>query len=327
MITNPACSSPSECPAERLEVERRYPQIELGADTAGRILEFLPRAPRPLSLEFLAGGHINSNYKVGLDDGRCVVLRIFPQGEAVFRKETEILRALTGVLPVPHLHLALWDRATFGYPCAVLEWIDALTLGEALATFPDEAAKIGAEVAGILHRVGTCRLPLPRFPPFAKYVKECLFVKNGAQYLGAGMAAELWAFVQEQAALLDRMHGGDCLVHGDFQGDNVLLRRDERHWRVAAILDWEWAHSGCYLRDLGSLVRHSGQSQAAFQEGLEAGFSQNGAPLPEKWLMAARTWDIAAHCEKLAFPRHRGQVTIRSIWFIKECLTDYGGAS
>lgn len=41
---------------------------------------------------------------------------------------------------------------------------------------------------------------------------------------------------------------GAVLVHGDFGPQNLIV--DAEEWRVAALIDWEWAHLGSAVEDL-----------------------------------------------------------------------------
>lgn len=196
-------------------------------------------------------------------------------------------------------------------------------MNEILASEPNASLPVGEAIASTLFTIQ--KQPLFGYPcvPFIEYTWDCLFERGAAQYLGPQTAARLWALVQEQDPFLQELCGDQVLVHGDFQGDNILLREDAGHWRVAGVLDWEWAHDGCCLQDIGSLLRCEGETCAAFQRGLESGFSRLGSPLPPQWSKAARIWDMAALCEKLANPRHRGVVTSRSIRIVERRLQDY----
>ncbi len=304
-------------------MERRYPLISIGVDVASRLLEPLYGSPRPTSVRLLVGGHINTNYVVTLDNGQRLVLRIFAQGEAALRREAEALRTMAGSIPVPSLYLAVFAPPSFEYPYAVLEWIEGTSLNEVLASHPSSQAQVGEAVASTLFTIQEQAPPGYAYGPFVDYIRDCLFGRGAEQYLGPETATRLWTLVQEQSPFLQELCRGPVFVHGDFQGDNILLRGDSGRWRVAGVLDWEWAHSGCYLRDVGSLLRYEGTAGIAFQRGLESGFSQLGSPLPPEWSRAARIWDTAALCEKLAYPTHRGEVTFRSIRIIERCLRDY----
>jgi len=306
-------------------MERRFPLVEIDLETAARLLERIPGAPRPSAFELLAGGHINTNYAIDLADGRRVVLRIFASGEVAFRKESRVLAGLAGSVEVPRLFLSLYEPDLFAHPCTVLEWIDGSPLNATLTDHPRGAVEIGEAVAGTLLKIGRHDLPEYPAPLFLEFVRACLFDRGGEQWLGPDLTPRLWAFVQEQSAFLEDLGCPSSLIHCDFQGDNILLRQEDGAWKVAAVLDWEWAQKGCYFRDLGSLLRFDGEPASDFHRGLESGFARLGRPLPAAWRKAARIWDLQAHAEKLAYPRHRGEVTLRSIRIIERCLRDYGG--
>jgi aminoglycoside phosphotransferase (APT) family kinase protein len=304
-------------------MERRYPLIDVDLSAAATLLEPLCGESRPRTLQLMAGGHINTNYVVTFENGRRLVLRIFAQGDAALRNEIEALRAVAGAVSVPAVHLAVCTPQSFAYPYAVLEWIEGVPLNMVLDSHAQAALPLGEAVAETLLAIRKREFPGHTFPPFLEYIRDCLFERGAAGYLGPKTTAKLWRLVQEQDPWLRELCPERGLVHGDFQGDNILVRKDAGQWRIAGVLDWEWAHTGSALRDIGSLLRYEGGSRAAFERGLDAGFSALGASLPPEWDRAARTWDLAALCEKLAYPRHRGEVTMRSIRRIERCLQDY----
>lgn len=207
----------------------------------------------------------------------------------------------------------------------MLEWREGSSLTEALLSHPGAAVGIGEALAVILHRIGEHALLAHPYPPLLDYVRDCLFERGAAAHLGLESASRLFCLIEEQGRWLVGLCGPQRLVHGDFQGDNILLAETATGWKVTAVVDWEWAHNSCYLRDVGSLLRFDREGCEDFQRGLERGFLAAGSPLPEDWRQAARIWDTAAHCEKLATPRHRGEVTLRSIRILEQCLRDYAG--
>jgi aminoglycoside phosphotransferase (APT) family kinase protein len=306
-------------------MERRFPLMEIGIETAGRLLAGLPGDHRLETLTLLHSGHINTNYALGLRDGRRLRLRIYVQGEPGFHKEVGVLRALSETVSVPRLHLAVSQPELFPYPFAILEWIEGMPLHEALAQAPEAAAQIGEQIAAVLLGIAEQRLELNSFPPFLDYIRTCLFERGAAVRLGPQTTASVWSLAQEHGDTLERLRRarGEILVHGDFHGENIIVAEERGDWRVAGILDWEWAHNGCYLCDLGSLFRNCGPVSGALQRGLHSGFCRAGAPPHGDWIMASRIWDLAAQCEKLTGPSDRGEVTRRTIRLIERCLHDY----
>jgi len=305
-------------------MERRFPIIEVELDCAAALLAPLGWSDHPCDLDLLAGGHINTNYVVTLDSGRRVVLRLFCNGEPAFRKEVALLSSLAGSVAVPRVHLAVFESSPVGTPYAVLEWVDGMPLGSTLAGRPGEASAIGETVAETLVAISRHRLPTWPRVPFVDHVRRCIFEAGAAQWLGVETAKQLWAVIQERSYLLEPFADHDGLIHGDFQGDNLLLRGAAGQWQVAAVLDWEWAYSGSHLQDLGNLLRARGAWSRDLERGLELGFARARAPLPDGWQAAARLWDLAALCEKLAYPRHRGEVTVRVLRLVEGYLRDHG---
>jgi Ser/Thr protein kinase RdoA (MazF antagonist) len=304
-------------------MERRYPLIDLDLETVEKLFRPLSGAPRPCTFELLKGGHINTNYLVNLASGDRLVLKLCAHGKASCVKEADLLAALLRSVPVPRLHLFIDDPQIFPYPYLVLEWINGSSLNDILTVHPEAAGQIGEEIAFTLLKIGEQRLSCHPSTPIFEYVQECLFERNAVRHLGTELADKLLILVQKRSDFLNRLSPGERLVHGDFQGDNILVRKRAGQWRLAGVLDWELAHEGCYLQDLGSLLRFEGGASTAFQRGLEIGFQNNGWALPSEWRMAGRIWDTAANCEKLTSPRHRGDVTLKAIRMIENCVRDY----
>jgi aminoglycoside phosphotransferase (APT) family kinase protein len=305
-------------------MERRYPLIKVGLRVVKKLLQVPPIASTPRTVELLRGGHVNSNYLVCFDCGQRFVLRIYAASEWSCLKEIGLLRSLAHSVSVPRLHLFMLRPRLFEYPYAILEWIDGFPLNQILIEHPDAAAQIGEEIALALIAVGKHALSGYQSFPIAEHVRECLFDRGAVRYLGPELSDRLLSLVRARSAFLRELGPAESLVHGDFQGDNILLRKKQGRWRLAGILDWEFAHNGCYLEDVGSLLRYEGEAASAFQHGLEGGFAEGGAALPNEWRMAARIWDTVANCEKLTHPRHRGDVTLRSIKLIERCVREYG---
>lgn len=141
-------------------MERRFRLIPIDVALADKLLEALPGSPRLRSLALLTGGHINTNYALSLADGRCLVLRIYAQGAAAFRKEVDLLHALAGSVPLPGVLLAAFEPRLLAHPYAVIEWIDGLALSDVLRAEP--AAAVGEAVAAALLRIGRCSIqPTP----------------------------------------------------------------------------------------------------------------------------------------------------------------------
>ena len=88
------------------------------------------------------------------------------------------------------------------------------------------------------------------------------------------------------------------LVHGDLGPRNVVLADDAR--RVAAVVDWEHAHSGSPYADLGTLVRFD--RDPAWEQGVMDGWVAVRGGSPERALDLARCADLHALVELASRP-------------------------
>jgi len=188
----------------------------------------------------------------------ALILRRDPVGSLLRtrrRPEFDVLAALHGSgVPVPRAHFLDADGAALGRPSLVMERVDGDCEWEVLN--------------------GTA--PLARRLELARGFVALLAAVQAADWRALGLAATLgepspdaglaelakWSALLREvqleplpeleivaAWLRERARPADALVlvHGDFKPGNALLRDG----RVAALLDWETAHLGDPLEDLG----------------------------------------------------------------------------
>ena len=116
-----------------------------------------------------------------------------------------------------------------------------------------------------------------------------------ARWLGDDLLAAVLQLVEKERGARtgdDPAH----LVHGDYNPTNILIRDGS----VAAVLDWEYAHSGGPWGDIGNLRRHtSTKNRHAIAEGL----SDGGFDVPAGWERRAAMADLGSHLEFLTSAR------------------------
>jgi Ser/Thr protein kinase RdoA (MazF antagonist) len=92
---------------------------------------------------------------------------------------------------------------------------------------------------------------------------------------------------------------GVSLVHGDFNSPNIFVRQERGAWRVAAILDWEFAFAGSILCDIGNMLRYERPAQPRYEPHFSRGLLDGGWRAPDDWFLRARLADLPALCELL----------------------------
>jgi aminoglycoside phosphotransferase (APT) family kinase protein len=299
---------------------RERPEIELDTSGIARLIQPVFPSARVRRVERVGGGLVNTNRKIvatGLAEP--VLLRIYQRDPASARKEVAVVERIAPTVPVPRFLYFCERDPQIGLPYAIVQWIDATRLdGVPRSGKPGDVRALGRSVGEILARIHRYAFDKPGFfadhlvvpqridmgrTGLIAYLRECLIEAGGSARLGAELSASVIAFAEREGGRLDQWLDVPCLVHGDFNGPNILVRTDANgRWQVAAILDWEFALSASPALDFGNLLRPPLGRDHAFGAGLADGYRAAGGFLPRDWLEVARIADLFAWADVLRRP-------------------------
>ncbi|HZE65781.1 MAG TPA: phosphotransferase family protein [Sporichthyaceae bacterium] len=175
--------------------------------------------------------------------------------------EAELMDALAGTgVPVPVVYGVDTTAAIFAVPTvvvgrlsgradrAVLRDVDPLGLGpDGRLALAHQLADLLADIHAVDAAMLTAVLPDPGPDPAAHGLAHWTSELAGERARGHGGAPVLNDTLAWLAAHLPAPPGRQVLVHGDFRPANVLVEGG----RVTALLDWELAHLGDPVDDLG----------------------------------------------------------------------------
>lgn len=305
---------------------RGQPEFELDASAIAALVA--PAVPGASVLEFrpATGGLANTNVEVTLSTppGR-VLLRLYQRDPRQAGKEAAIhaLAARQGIPVARFLHFAETNALTH-LPYGVLTWVDGERLETVVGGLDDAAmAILGRSVGATLATIHAVAFDKPGFfgadlcVPAATdngkqgllaYLRRCLLEGAGGERLGAALTAALLRFVERHGDRLEAWLAPPCLVHADFNGSNILVQRDGDSWRVAAVLDWEFAFAGSPAFDFGNLLRPPLGSREVFRSAVAGGYAAAGGVLPQGWLDIARIADLYAWADFLSRPAAGGAI-------------------
>jgi aminoglycoside phosphotransferase (APT) family kinase protein len=221
------------------------------------VRRFAPDAQAIERLVRLSGGASQETWSFAVVRGgtsQRMILRRAPAGMPVVEKidlgtEAALMRAAEAAgVPSPHVYAVVEPADDFGSGF-IMSHVEGEALGrkivrdEAFAAIRPSLARRAGEVLARIHAIDPAGLPpLPRVTPAQEVAK--LF--DDYRRLSAPRPVFELAF----RWLSERMPPADAparLVHGDFRNGNMLIRPDG----IAAVLDWELAHVGDPMRDLG----------------------------------------------------------------------------
>jgi aminoglycoside phosphotransferase (APT) family kinase protein len=288
---------------------RSTPYVQVPRAELQRIVAEPWGGDRLRDVQRLRGGKSNTNLRLVSEAGASLVLRIYERDRGALARERSVLRFVRGVVPAPRMLGcgALQD----GAPYALLEWIEGRTVREALREDGTRARALGCAVGRALGAFGALELEAPgllddhlgyarRFgstpDSLLDFVDWSLSRGRAGARLGPRLAARLRGFAAEQAPRLAACDARTNLVHGDYKGSNLLVARVGGGWRVAAVLDWEFARAGTSLFDLARFVRHRAALPAELTEGAIEAYREAGGHLPSDALELARILDLMSLC-------------------------------
>jgi len=268
------------------------PPPVLPIPTADALLAGWRGASRVVLVEALEGGLMNWNYKIRLSGSpEQFVLRFYDRDPSACAREARILSLVRGDVPVPQVMFGAADGAAGFPPFCVLEFIEGISLRELRRNGDAGDVAAASYDAGRLlpllarHQFNRSGMLSPECAvtdgPFAgagvvDVIEHFVATPLFQQRVDASLAARLLAFARRNEDGFGKRAEGATLVHGDFNSPNILVRADHGTWRVAAILDWEFAFAGSMLCDVGNMLRYERPGHPRY----EPPFSRAGMKRP-----------------------------------------------
>jgi len=304
---------------------RTEPRRTLSAGELERIVHTAFPHGRVTGIEPLPDGFRNSNFKLHVDSmPEYCVLRIYEHDASLCQKEADLIRLLTGSVPVPEIIHAEARGLDDLPPFTLMRYVEGVSFRElkrigdcdavahAAYSAGETLAAIGRTVfpnSGWLGPGPSVTAPLLEGPdPLPRFVARCLASPNAERRMSVALRDRAHALIWSHSSELRRLYDTTSLVHGDFNKRNLLVRPVDGRWAVAAVLDWEFAVSGSPLADLGSFLRYERALSPLIEPHFSAGYSNSGGTLAGGWRRLARIVDLAALCESLTHDALSGEI-------------------
>ena len=293
------------------------------------LLMHLGSGRRVTEITPLSGGFRSQNYHVCFDKGPQAVLKVSTDLQQA-KKAIALQQQLSRFLPVPRV----WgDRATSGHVFTLMEYVPG-DLACSLAKDLSEEAyyALGHALGTLLSKVHSVQFPgtgalnahLEISDPHSNlgdtwlaYMREVMHGKRAEERLGSRDCQRVLQLLNDYEEELHALSPTQCLVHSDFNLKNILVQQKEKRWKVTSLLDWEFAHAGSPLVDIGNFYRF----EAALPSSLFTGFSEGyGLNAIANWRELSRVLDLAALCNFLDAPEELPLTQETAIYLIRQTL-------
>jgi len=254
-----------------------------------------------LEVRQFQGGTSNPTFLLitdGADGPQRYVLRKKPPGKLLASahqvdREHRVMKALSGLVPVPRMRLLCEDADVIGAAFFVMDFLDGRVFRDARlpGLAPAECAEIYDQLnltLAKLHQVDFNAVGLADYGRPGNY-----FERQIARWTRQYRDAESERIPEMEALLeaLPKLVPSDASVsiaHGDYRLENVMFDRHEP--RLIAVLDWELSTIGHPLADLAynSFLWRSTRSSWGTLQGTD--FTTSGIPTEQAY--------VAAYCRR-----------------------------
>lgn len=284
--------------------ERHQEHFVLDIDTAQKLIA--PYSHEKIaSLSLLSNGCANSNYKVMFANGDIVALRIYMRDPSALSREQGIYQLIKTVIPVAEILYADASCNIIPYPFAVSQWVNGSLMRDLVFTHDEEAiSSVTFDAGNYLAMLRAMKMPYGGFfqddmqiRPFTPdeeyeaYVMHMLNDASVAKNLGNNLLHDAQQIVSQCCHILPEINEAN-LTHADFDPSNMLVVEENGKWKIAAILDWEFAYAGTYLLDIGMMLRYSHKLPDYYESSFIAGIKDAGPDLPADWKKSAKMMDL-----------------------------------
>ncbi len=263
--------------------ERSY-QRPLSAEEIGAMCRRVLVAPRePVLVEEIGTGTYNNTYRVDLDDGRSVILRVAPSSGLQFQSEREFMRNEHAAVPffapianlLPRTLGIDFTHEVVNRDYLVQSRLDGEPAPVGLERFPRAQWTTFFEdlgrIARAIHDVRGDAFGFVAGPAFDTWSAALqgslsdLIADHERAGLEDGDVRELSDLVLRHEGVLDQIRA-PRLLHGDLWTVNVMIDADAPEPRVTGVCDWDRASWGDPLADWSIFVarKRPGTERDAF---------------------------------------------------------------
>ena len=203
-------------------------------------------------------------------------------------------------IPVPKIYKVSSHEIIQNREYAIYEYMEGITIGQAInegyvlnEVFVRDVARYLAQIHSYkFNKVGfldeNLKLKEELFPLSLWY--ENFMGYRAQKRFGKNIVDKINSVVKENKEILIELDQDIRLVHGDFQGTNILIKDN----RLSGILDWEFVMAGHPLADIGQFFRYEEYLNKNLIQVFENEYNKNSTyKLIYDWYKISKLRDLA----------------------------------
>jgi aminoglycoside phosphotransferase (APT) family kinase protein len=278
--------------------ERTFPFMELSKDKIIELFEGVLEEENIVNIIPISEGCRTTNYIIETNEYKHkYILKIFFSKEQNYKREIKLLNKLKTdkKILVPQIYKMSKDKFIQGREYAIYQFIEGKTLGQAI----NEGYKLEdmfiRDVARSLAKIHSYKFQITGFLDENLNIKEELppltLGDKCRERLGKDTVERIRQIVEKNKSILMELDKDVRLVHGDFQGTNILIKDN----KLAGILDWEFVMAGHPLADIGQFFRYEEYFDEKSIQVFEDEYNKNSThTLMNEWYRISKLRDLVS---------------------------------
>lgn len=282
--------------------ERTFPFMRINSDQVIQLFQGILKKENIIRVTPINEGCRTTNYIIQTSQfTNKYILKIFAPTDQSYKKEIELLTKLkeSKSIPVSKVHIISRSGIIQNREYAVYEYMEGMTLGQAIKNGYIVEEGFIREVAKALTMIHKHKFDKIGFldehlnvkeslPPLKTWYQKFLG-ERAKQRLGKDIIDKIDNIVKKNEKILEKLDNEISLVHGDFQGTNILIKNS----KLSGIIDWEFAMAGHPLADIGQLFRYEEYFNTNLLKAFEDEYNKNSDyKLERNWHKISKLRDL-----------------------------------
>lgn len=291
--------------------ERTLPFINIDVNTAEVLFEGVLENTPIKKISSISEGCRTTNYIVNTEN-KNYLLKIFFSNEQNYKKEVMLLNRLReDKINVQGIYKISRSKVIEGREFGIYEYVDGISLGKYLSEGNKIDKNFIRSIAKALAKIHSYKFKRAGFfnedlevvnvvPPLREWYYAFLN-ENARNRLGTDNVKKITMVVNKHLDILDELDKDIRLVHGDFQGTNILIKDS----KLGCILDWEFSMAGHPLADIGQFFRYDQYYNQDLIKEFEREYRKySDYMLVEDWYKLSKLRDMANLIQLMGMNQH-----------------------
>ena len=243
--------------------ERTMPYLNLNLEQIKILFRGILNAEDIKYISRMDEGCRTTNYKIDTKNKGSFILKIFFDNNESYKREIKLFNKLRNEIKVPEIYRLDNHEIIENREFVIYRRLDGQSLSSYIRKgniIEENFVRQVANTMAIIHKnkydkvafIGD-NLQIKSFtPPLSEWYR--MFMGKNAQIrLGEKIKNQIYKIVDENEDILKALDNDPRMVHGDFQGTNILI---DNEGNLSGILDWEFCMAGHPLADIGQFFRY-----------------------------------------------------------------------